>query len=263
MVVSLFLFALLLGQDRESGRAGHPGLADAAIRVESSHRPADSRLVYRTPQGVTFEVTARGLSRIHFKDRELARGEWSVFNAESWFTRDGKGGAVKTEGQAEQTIEIVAPDHARVRHTRGDLHCVFDYTFAGEDVLIGARIENNHDSAEMAVSGFAGLEFTFARAPGGLMQEQHITYFQAHGTGLCHPSHYSPIGGSYARDDAIGVGLSPWKTGAIRTLLLWDYTDWNPGKRELLPTRRLIYFVASPVPPRGAAHVRPQAAGKP
>jgi hypothetical protein len=212
----------------------------------------DRTLAYRTAGGVTFEVTSKGLARIGFQDRDLARGEWSVFNAGSWFTREGASGPVKTGELTAHTIEILSPTHARVRHKKGDLLCVFDYTFDGEDATIRARVENNHDTAEMAVTGFAGLEFTFGRVPDGLMQEQHITYFQAHGIGLCHPSHFSPIGGSYARDDAVGIGLSPWRTGLVRTLLLWDYTDWNPGQRERLPSRRLIYFVASPVPPRGA-----------
>ena len=46
------------------------------------------------------------------------------------------------------------------------------------------------------------------------------------------PGHWSRIGGSYAVDGTAGVGLSPWKTGWNRTLLLWDYADWNPDKRE-------------------------------
>jgi hypothetical protein len=85
------------------------------------------------------------------------------------------------------------------------------------------------------------------------MLNQHYTYFQAHGVGLCHPGQWARIGGSYATDDAIGVGLSPWKTGMSRTLILWDFTDWNPDKREKLPSRNPIYFVVSPIPARGAA----------
>ena len=65
----------------------------------------------------------------------------------------------------------------------------------------------------MNVRASPGLKFTFDRPPTGLMQVQHITYFQAHGVGLCHPGHWSQIGGSYATDDTIGVGLSPWRTG--------------------------------------------------
>jgi hypothetical protein len=242
-----------------------------------SEETPERKLVYRTAGGVTFEVTGRGLTRIGFKNRDPARGEWSVFNAESWFTRAGtsgyvqtggiteysidmlspihapvRHGSVQTGGITEYSIDILSPTHARVRHSKGDILCVFDYTFDGEDATIRARVENNHATAEMAITGFSGLEFTFGRVPDGLMYEQHISYFQAHGIGLCHPSHFSPIGGSYARDDSVGIGISPWQTGLVRTLLLWDYTDWNPGKRGRLPSRRLIYFVTSPVPPRGA-----------
>jgi hypothetical protein len=213
---------------------------------------AGDSLVYRTPRGVVFEVTREGLSRIEFQGRNLATGHWTAFNAGSWFTRDGAAGDVKAGPIRESSLEVVSPTHARVRQRAGDLFCVYDYAFEGEDLTLSARIENDHATSELAVTGFSGLEFTFARKPDGVMNEQHISYFQFHGISLCHPSHFAPIGGSYARDDAVGVGVSPWRTGLSRTLILWDYTDWNPGKRETLPSRRLIYFAASPVPPRGA-----------
>ena len=115
---------------------------------------------------------------------------------------------------------------------------MFDYTFDGEDTIVSARVENNHHTADMNVTGFSGLEFTFSHVPEGLMQEQHTSYFQAHGISLLHPSRYCPIGGSYARDDSIGIGISPWRTGLARTLILWDYTDWvASGKREKSPLR--------------------------
>ena len=84
------------------------------------------------------------------------------------------------------------------------------------------------------------------------MQVQHISYFQAHGLGLCHPGFWSKIGGSYAVDSAVGVGVSPWKTGWTRTLILWDYASWEADQREKSPRRRLMYFVGAPVPARGA-----------
>jgi hypothetical protein len=39
-------------------------------------------LRYETPQGVTFEVSDKGLSMIRFGDRIVAKGGWSVFNAD-------------------------------------------------------------------------------------------------------------------------------------------------------------------------------------
>lgn len=68
-------------------------------------------------------MTSKGLARIGFQDRDLARGEWSVFNAGSWFTREGASGPVKTGGITEHAIEILSPTHARVRHKKGDLLC--------------------------------------------------------------------------------------------------------------------------------------------
>jgi len=136
-----------------------------------------------------------------------------------------------------------------------EMVCIADYTFDGDDVTISSRIENNHSSEPINVVGFSGLVFHFDCPPVGLMQVQHISYFQAHGLGLCHPSFWSKIGGSYATDDSIGVGVSPWKTGWARTLILWDYSSWAAEKREKSPDRRLIYFVGTPVSARGAATV--------
>ncbi|MCX5683751.1 MAG: hypothetical protein NT049_08705 [Planctomycetota bacterium] len=210
---------------------------------------AGNSLVYRTPRGAEFEVTADGLSAIRVAGRPLAQGGWSAFSAEGWFKAGT--GAVKADKIDRKEFKATGPASARVIHARGDLVCTFDYTFEGEDVTISARIENNHPDAPLAVIGFSGLTFTFDRQPDGVMNEQHITYFQAHGVELCHPSYFAKIGGSYARGDAAGVGVSPWRTGLVRTLILWDYTDWNAGKKEKLPSRRLLYFVADPVPPRG------------
>lgn len=210
--------------------------------------------VYETLNGISFHVTAEGLSSIRIGQRELASGGWSVFNAENWF-RDSGSGIVKTEPVANKSLEVLAANHVRVRHAAGDVVCVADYTFDGEDVTISSRIENNHSSEPINVVGFSGLVFHFDRPPEGLMQVQHISYFQAHGLGLCHPSFWSKIGGSYATDDSIGVGVSPWKIGWTRSLILWDYSSWEPEKREKSPDRRLIYFVGTPVSARGATTV--------
>jgi len=224
--------------------------AAALGAAEPKAEPGATRLVYRTPKDVEFEVTAEGLSAIRFGNRDLARGSWSAWNAGIWFKASSR--KVAAKARQENSITVLGPDRASVRQVKGELTCVFDYSFAGEDVTISARIENNHPDDAMEVTGFSGLKFTFGRPPTGLMLNQHISYFQAHGVGLCHPGHWAKIGGSYATDDAVGVGLSPWKTGMARTLLLWDYTDWNPDKREKLPDRNLIYFVVSTIPPRGA-----------
>jgi len=212
---------------------------------------AEQSLEYRSPQGVTFEVTVDGLSSIRVGDRELAAGGWSMFNAEGWF-KDGGFGKVETGPVAEKSIEVLDDRHARVRHVGGDVVCTTDYTFDGEDVLISARVENRHVDEPIRVVGFSGLTFHFDRPPEGQMPVQHVSYFRAHGVGLCHPGFWSKIGGSYAVDDSIGVGVSPWRTGLTRTLILWDYGSWAADKRESFPERKLLYFVVDRVPARGA-----------
>lgn len=210
-------------------------------------------LVHRG-QGVEFEVTAEGLSAIRVGGRTLASGGWNVFNAEPWF-KDAGTGTVKTGPVERKTLEVLGPHQARVTQFGGQVISTIDYTFDGEDVTISARIENRHPDEPINVLGFSGLSFDFDRPPEGLMQVQHISYFQAHGLGLCHPSFWSKIGGSYAIDNTIGVGVSPWKTGWTRTLILWDYGSWAPDQREKSPKRRLIYFVAAPIPARGTRTV--------
>ena len=195
-------------------------------------------------------MTAEGLSAIRVGGRTLASGGWNVFNAEPWF-KDAGTGTVKTGPVERKTLEVLGPHQARVTHSGGHVVSTTDYTFDGEDVTISARIENRHPDEPINVLGFSGLTFDFDRPPEGLMPVQHISYFQAHGLGLCHPSFWSPIGGSYAVDNTIGVGVSPWKTGWTRTLILWDYGSWEADQREKSPQRRLIYFVAAPVPARG------------
>lgn len=206
--------------------------------------------VYETLHGISSHVTTEGLSSIRIGQREPASGGWSVFNAENWF-RDSSSGIVKTEPVANKSLEVLAANRVRVRHAAGDLVCVADYTFYGEDVTISSRIENKHSSEPINVVGFSGLVFHFDHPPEGLMQVQHISYFQAHGLELCHPSFRSKIGGSYAIDDSIGVGVSPWKIGWTRSLILWDYSSWASEKREKSPDRRLIYFVGTTLSAKG------------
>ncbi len=211
-----------------------------------------TNLVYTTPGGVAYEVTSNGLSRILYQGRALAAGEWSVFNAESWFTREATNGPVRARPWQQGTLEIMSANHAIVRQRQGDLFCVFDYSFGGEDVTISARVENQHPEAPLAVTGFSGLTFTFDRPPTGLHHAMHPTYSQAHGIRICHPSIQNPIGGHWAADDRIGVGFTPWRTGLERTLILLDYGSWEANKRDRDPVRKLLYFLPLPIPPRGA-----------
>jgi len=215
-------------------------------------QPAQGEFVHQTSAKVAYRVTADGLASITHDRRSIATGSWSVFNAENWF-KDGGSGKVQTGKITRKAVAAIAPGHARVVHERGDVTCTTDYRFDGEDVLISARVENRHPSQPLNIVGFSGLTFHFARPPTGVMPVQHISYFRAHGVGRCHPGSWSRIGGTYGDDGTVGVGTSPWATGITRTLTLWDYDDWSQGRRENVPRRRLMYFVVSPVPPRGAA----------
>lgn len=199
-----------------------------------------------------FEVTSRGLSTIRFRGRSLATGEWAAFNAESWFRRDGANGPVRAREYQERSLEVVSPTRALVRHRRDDLECTFEYRFAGEDVTISARVENRHPDAAMEATGFSGLTFRFERPPAGYHRAMHPSYPQAHGVGVCHPSHQTRIGGTYAEDGAVGVGATPWRTGLERTWILFDYGSWAADKRDADPVRKLLYLRPTPVPPRGA-----------
>ncbi len=242
-IVSLVLSAVVT---LAAGNAMPQTAADATTRAGRQ-----ARFTHRSPQGVEFEVTAEGLSAIRFGGRTLASGGWNVFNAEPWF-KDAGSGTVKTGPVGRKALEVLGPQQARVTQAGGQVVSTIDYTFDGEDVTISARVENHHPEEPINVVGFSGLSLDFDRPPQGLMQVQHISYFQAHGLELCHPGFWSKIGGSYAVDDTLGVGVSPWKTGWTRTLILWDYGSWEADQREKSPKRRLIYFVAAPVPARGA-----------
>ena len=223
-----------------------------ATGFPAASEAAPASLIHRTGHEVAFEVTSNGLSRITVRDRTLATGGWGVFNAESWFSRGASNGPVQARQSQERTLEVLSPTHATVRQRKDDLLCVFDYTFAGEDVVISARVENHHPDAPLEVTGFSGLTFTFDRPPTGLHHAMHSTYSQAHGIKICHPSIQNPVGGRWAADDSVGVGLSPWKTGLERTLILLDYGSWEANKRDADPVRKLLYFCPVPIPPRGA-----------
>ena len=76
-------------------------------------------LTCQTPAGIAFRVTAEGLSEIRFGQNVLARGGWSVFNAEPWF-KDAGTGRVEAKDR-EKSIEVLGPKHARVRHVKRDV----------------------------------------------------------------------------------------------------------------------------------------------
>jgi hypothetical protein len=215
-------------------------LAAGAFMTSDVRAAQAAALTYQGPDGLVFRVTDAGLSEIRLGDRILASGGWSVWNADPWFLPKSVS-HVDADQIIEKSIKVLGPQHARVRHVKKDVICTTDYTFDGEDVLISARVQNNHPDEPLNVPGFQGLQFNFHGEPQGLMMPGHRTHVQTYGVGLGHPSNMTPIGGSYAVDDSFGVGLSPWKTGWNRTLLMW-----YPGNRAL------SYFVMAAVPARGS-----------
>jgi hypothetical protein len=76
---------------------------------------AADRLVYKTPRGAEFTVTADGLSSIKVGGRELAKGGWSAWIAEGWF-KDCGSRKVKAEKLGEKKIEVLGADRAAARY---------------------------------------------------------------------------------------------------------------------------------------------------
>lgn len=243
------------------------GLLVPGVALAAAGTPAPGgaeSLVWQAPGGVTLTVTADGLSSIRLKDRVVAAGGWYAWNAgPAWFglgTKDvlAYGGysrdvyAAVAHDVAEKSIEVLGPTRARVRHVQPHAVATYEYAFDGEDVTLQARLENHHPTADLAVPAFGGLEFTFRRLPEGHMIVWHMSYLQAITRGAFHPSHQNKLGGSYATDGTAGIGLTPIETGLARTLLFWDFADWNPGKRENVPVRWLSYLRADPIPAGGA-----------
>ena len=149
-------------------------LSVALLIASRPVRGAESeQLVYRTPQGVEFTITRKGLNSVRYQQRELAHGHWSLFNADAWFSKKGEA-AVKIGKVEESRCEPRGECEARVTHRQGDVSAIYDYSFEGEDLTISCHVENHADAA-IGASGFGGLEFAFARA-GRLDADTAISY---------------------------------------------------------------------------------------
>jgi len=238
----------------------------ALVLLVAPVRAADS-LVHKGP-AATFTVTADGLSSIKIGDIEVAAGGWYAWNAGptafnlgksskagvygGYYVRDVAGQIAKQ--LKDKTLTVIGPSEARVRHVLGDLACTYTYRFDGDDVRIAARLENNSQADEVTVPAFGGLRFQFAQPPRGQMTVWHPSYLRHIGLDAMHPSHPSRIGGSYASDGKVGIGLSPAGPDRFpRTLFLWDFDDWNPARREAVPVRWLAYMRGEPLAPGSAA----------
>ncbi|WP_437229700.1 hypothetical protein SH661x_001579 [Planctomicrobium sp. SH661] len=229
-------------------------LATVLNLLAATGMAADVEQVYVTPRGVTYTVTEKGLSTIRKGFGAVVDGHWTAFNAESRF-KDVGDGQVNIPAPTEMQLTVVSPKEAKVRHVAGDVVCTYTYSFQNEDVRITARVENNHATSPINVIGFSGLTFHFARSPEGIMPVESEEFFQEHGLNVCHPSSFSPLGGGYAADKEVGFGLAPANSSLFRTLLLWDYADWNASERDRVLERKLHYFANSPIPAGGAVTV--------
>jgi hypothetical protein len=191
---------------------------------------------YKTPQGVSFTVTAKGLSSIAVGDKEVAKGSWHAAN----MTHLREPAAEPAEFVfTNETMEVIEPGaRVRVRHAGPAVAATFDYAFAGEDVSIKARVENFTDKAIKA-TGFQGLSFLFDSAPQGWMVSQDPGWLKAHVEGFrgFHPSFENRIGGSYATDETFGVGLTPLNTGLAHTGFFWWGDQAGPNARRLVSIR--------------------------
>ena len=233
-------------------------VAWASARAESAQR-----LTYTSATGVTFVVTADGLSSVAVGERTLAEGGWYVWNAgPGWFKR-GEAGVLSYAGYSkevyrqaatlvqEKTLAVISPTHVRVRHVQPDAVATHDYLFDGEDVTVRCRIENNHTTVPLAIPALGGLRFAFTRVPDGILPVWHMSYLQAVGSGAFHPSHLNKIGGSYAADNTAGVGVTPLGAALEQTLVFWDYDKWNPTAADKA-SRWLTFMGNDAVPPGGA-----------
>jgi hypothetical protein len=209
--------------------------------------PNPERLEFQTPAGITYVVTADGLSEVRLGKRVLAEGGWrfSVGDRRWGIPSGPDAGTISAK-----TFEIISPTEARVTHTHKQALVRHTITFSGEDVRIDSWVENLHPTAAIQVAVFDGLRIDFGRTPHGILPNWDTTYTASGGLLLMHPGGIR-IGGSYGVGDGFGVGAAPHDAGIHPTALLWDW-DWQPGKRENDPSRRPNLNVNAAIPARGA-----------
>lgn len=207
-------------------------------------------LVRKDGMGITWTVTADGLSSIRLGDREIATGGWRLSNGEGIFKAGT--GRVDAKTVVKKSIKLLGDYGAVVRHEHKDVIAVYEYVFDRDEVKIAARVENRHTWEPMRVACFHGLTFDFGSGPRGLPTPWHVSYLQHHGVGLCYPSFNVRIGGSWAAGDGFGVGLSPGQVTPERWLFWWDYASWAADQRDKVPRRKLHWLVPAEIPPQGA-----------
>ncbi len=238
--------------------------ACALVVLSEEQNPA---FTYKNPSGIIFTVTENGLSSVTKNGKEIAKGGLYAWNAgPGWFGAGKPDEAMAYPGYSadaykkiageinKKTVTSDAADHAVVRHEYFmNAVATFDYKFSGEDVAVKVKFENNDAKTSIRYPALGGLCFTFANPPTGNMPVWHMSYLHQVREGCFHPSNLNKIGGTYVIDENnFGVGTSPITNGMARTLTFWDYDDWNPGRRDIVPVRWLTYIISNEIPP-GAA----------
>ena len=202
---------------------------------------------YTTPTGISYTVTADGLSEVRQASRVLAQGGWRFRAGDAVW---GFPAGPNEEAIASKKIEIVSATEAWVTHKHADVLVRTSYRFSGEDVRIESWVENHHPTAAIRVAAFEGPRVAFGRVPSGILPNWHSSYTAASGVLQMHPGGIR-IGGSYGVGEGFGVGVAPDDTGVHPTAVLWDW-DWSPGKREADPNRKPTLYVNAPIPAGGA-----------
>jgi len=221
---------------------GGAALADRAA-TEDGTAPA-SVFTYRgvgaDGSEVVFEATSNGLTSVRLGTQTVASGDWHVEGGNWVLHRTGV--VERLDACAAKTLEVLAPDHVRIRHSGSNLTTTFDYAFAGEDVRITARVDNGDPDRALEAVVFRGLTLAFNGTPAGYLQTWDSSTLRSLGQRRrgFHPSFETLLGGSYACDGAFGVGLSPLYRQLEPTLFWWA------GGRDL------HYIVPAAIPPGGA-----------
>ena len=240
-----------LHADHGSARAPSPGRKAEPLQVSSTPPSAldmhgaatqDKRFTYEAEDNIEFTVSVDGLQEITRGDRVLAEGHWRALSPSEAFGEN----PVRTG-----SIERTGPRSCRVIHNHERMRATFDYSFEGEDLTIRARVENNHDSADIDIMKFGALTFHFQGEPDKSQWSKHSKWGwlpspnPRNDLGHMHPGWANRIAGSYGADQHYGVGATPLHTGLTRTFTNWK-GSWGNSKR------RLHYSAQKPIPAGGA-----------
>ncbi len=201
---------------------------------------------YAAEDGYKFTIQADGIA-ILLGEQTIAKGRVRAIDGSAWFRAGTQ--PLHWNSDALDVVEKRSEKHASLSCSQSNLSSTIDFTFQGQDVLIKTRLENNSDK-EIEVVGIELPAFRFEQEPTGYLPSYDASYIQSIGIKFAHPSHYVRLGGSFASDEHFGVGVTPWKTGLTRSLLLWE-TKNNSNSH-----RALRYLIPSKLPAGSAVTIQ-------